>query len=132
MMHQAARHCIAWSFQVAQGRTNEAVLLAAAAGDIIAMARRFGPLGQASGFGRRVRLIAERPPRPLLLAGEPTAGLPGPNLLPYDGSLPAQRMLPIAVALARARNPILEDVPLGETAERSEANTSELQPPITT
>src|SRR3546814_8033433 len=55
MMHQAARHRIAWSFQVAQGRTNEAVLLAAAAGDIIAMARRFGPLGQASGFGRRVR-----------------------------------------------------------------------------
>src|SRR3546814_8035617 len=50
MMHQAARHRIAWSFQVAQGRTNEAVLLAAAAGDIIAMARRFGPLGQASGF----------------------------------------------------------------------------------
>src|SRR3546814_4122450 len=30
MMHQAARHRIAWSFQVAQGRTNEAVLLAAA------------------------------------------------------------------------------------------------------
>src|SRR3546814_14597919 len=49
MMHQAARHRIAWSFQVAQGRTNEAVLLAAAAGDIIATARRFGPLGQASG-----------------------------------------------------------------------------------
>src|SRR3546814_2912100 len=74
MMHQAARHCIAWSFQVAQGRTNEAVLLAAAAGDIIAMARRFGPHGQASGFGRRVRLIAERAPGPLLLAGERTAG----------------------------------------------------------
>src|SRR3546814_9994199 len=105
MMHQAARHRIAWSFQVAQGRTNEAVLLAAAAGDIIAMARRFGPLGQASGFGRRVRLIAERAPGPLLLAGEPTAGLPGPILLPYDGSLPAQRMLPL----------------------RSEEHTSELQ-----
>src|SRR3546814_7277671 len=49
------------------------------------MARRFGPLGQASGFGRRVRLIAARAPGPLLLAGEPTAGLPGPILLPYDG-----------------------------------------------
>src|SRR3546814_18522796 len=69
MMHQAARHRIAWSFQVAPGRTNEAVLLAAAAGDIIAMARRFGPLGQASGFGRRVRLIADREQGPLPLAG---------------------------------------------------------------
>src|SRR3546814_16757865 len=105
MMHQAARHCIAWSFQVAQGRTNEAVLLAAAAGNIIAMARRFGPLGQASGFGRRVRLIAERAPGPLLLAGEPTAGLPGPIPLPYAGSVPAPRVLPTALSLARPRHP---------------------------
>src|SRR3546814_9987600 len=90
------------------------------------MARRFGPLGQASGCGRRVRLIAERAPGPLLLAGEPTAGLPGPILLPYDGSLPAQRMLPIAVALARARNAMLEIVLLGETAERLPETQAEL------
>src|SRR3546814_18060466 len=82
------------------------------------MARRFGPLGQASGFGRRVRLIAERAPGPLLLAGEPTAGLPGPILLPYAGSLPAQRMLPIAAALPPSPTALLEIVLLGETAER--------------
>lgn len=116
---QAARHRLAWSFETAQGRSDEAVLLAAAAGDIIAMARRFGPLGQAGGFSRRVRLIAEHAPGPLLLAGEPPAGLPGPVLLPYDGSPPAQRMLPIAVALARARDAVLEIVLLGEAAGSS-------------
>src|SRR3546814_18896135 len=52
MMHQAARHRIAWSFQVAQGRTNEAVLLAATAGDIRSAERRVGKEGVSTGRSR--------------------------------------------------------------------------------
>src|SRR5690606_27178805 len=87
MAKQAALHRVSWSFQVTQGRSEEAVLLAATTGDIIAMARGFGPLAQVGRFSQRVRLIAARAPGPLLLAGEPAAvGRPGPVLLPYDAS----------------------------------------------
>lgn len=122
MAKQAALHRVSWSFQVAQGRSEEAVLLAAAAGDIIAMARGFGPLAQVGRFGQRVRLIAARAPGPLLLAGEPAAGITGGRpaavLLPYDASTAAERMLDIAADLARARREPLEVMLLGDAAER--------------
>jgi len=118
MARQAELHRVSWSFQVTQGRSEEAVLLAASAGDIIAMARGFGPLAQVGRFSRRARLIAARAPGPLLLAGEPAAGRPGPVLLPYDASPPAEHMLDIAADIARARGETLEVLLLGEAAER--------------
>jgi nucleotide-binding universal stress UspA family protein len=118
MARQAALHRVSWSFQVAQGRSEEAILLAATAGDIIAMARGFGPLASVARLSRRVRLIAARAPGPLLLAGEPSAGRPGPVLLPYDASPAAKAMLGIAVDLARARGEALEIMLFGDAAER--------------
>ena len=118
---QATLHQVSWSFEVVQGRSEEAVLLAAAAGDIIAMARGFGPLAQVGRFGQRVRLIAAGAPGPLLLAGEQAGiigGGPGPVLLPYDASAAAEHMLDIAADLARARHEPLEVMLLGDAAER--------------
>ena len=118
MARQAALHRVSWSLQVAQGRSEEAILLAATAGDIIAMARGFGPLASVARLSQRVRLIAARAPGPLLLAGEPPAGRPGPVLLPYDASPAGEAMLGIAVDLARARGEALEIMLLGDAAER--------------
>lgn len=120
MARQAALHRVSWSFQVAQGRSEEAVLLAAAAGDIIAMARGFGPLAQVGRFSQRVRLIAARAPGPLLLAGEPAAaGRAGPVLLPYDASPAAEYGLEIATEFACARQAPLEILLLGDAAEHA-------------
>ena len=119
MARQAELHRISWSFQVAQGRSEEAVLLAAAAGDIIAIARSFGPLGQVGRISQRLRLIAVRAPGPVLLTGETAAGQRGPVLLPYDASPAAERMLDIAINLARARREPLEILLLGEAAGRA-------------
>ena len=119
MGRQAALHRLSWSFQVTQGRSEEAILLAATTGDIIAMARGFGPLAGVGRFSERVRLIAQRAPGPLLLAGEPAAGRTGPVLLPYDASPAAEAMLGIAADLARARGRSLEILLLGGAAERS-------------
>jgi hypothetical protein len=116
MAKQAALHRIAWSFQVTKGRSEEALLLAAAAGDIIAVARGFGPLARFGRLSREVRLIAARAPGPLLLAGEAQAGPPGPVVLPYDASPAAEHMLAIAAGLAAIRRARLEILLLGEIA----------------
>jgi len=118
MARQAALHRIAWSFHVAQGRSEEAILLAAAQGDIIAMARGFGPLAQVGGLSRRVRLIAARAPGPLLLLAEPPAGRPGPVMLPFDTSPAAEHLLGMARDLARAQRETLEILLLGEAREQ--------------
>ena len=123
MARQAERHRIAWSFKVAQGRSEEAILLAATAGDIIVIARSFGPLAQVGHLSRRLRLIALRAPGPILLTGEPPAGRPGPILLPYDASPPAERMLKLAGDLARLRGQPLEILLLDAAAD----HTAELE-----
>lgn len=116
MAKQAALHDLAWSFQVAQGRSEEAILLAAVAGDVIAMARGFGPLSRFGRISREVRAIAARAPGPLLLAGEARAPRPGTVVLPYDASPAAENMLGIAADLAQNRGEPLEIMLLGETA----------------
>ncbi len=120
MAKQAALHRIAWSFQVAKGRSEEALLLAAAAGDVIAVARGFGPLARFGRVSREVRLIAARAPGPLLLAGDGGAERSGPVLLPYDASPAAEHMLAIAADLAVTRHAPLEIMLLGETAASME------------
>lgn len=136
ILKQAALHDLTWSFQVAQGRSEEVVLLAAAAGDIIAMGRRFGPLAQPGRVSRRARLLAARAPGPLLLAGELPAGRPGPVVLPYDGSPAAEAMLGVAIRVARARGQPLEILLLGNVVAdagafetRLRAATGGRQPP---
>lgn len=114
MVRQAALHRLSWSFQVTQGRSEEAVLLAATTGDVIAMARGFGPLAGVGRFSERVRLIAQRAPGALLLAGEPAVGRTGSVLLLYDASPAAEAMLGIAARLASARGQPLEIVLLGD------------------
>jgi hypothetical protein len=116
MAKQAALHRLAWSFQVAKGRSEEALLLAAAAGDIIAVARGFGPLARFGRISHEVRLIAARAPGPLLLAGDGGTEQPGAVLLPYDASPAADHMLAIAADLAVTRRAPLEIMLLGETA----------------
>lgn len=111
---QAARHRIEWSFQVIQGRSEEAVLLAAVAGDIIAMARGFGPFAEIGRLSGRARALAARAPGPLLLAGASPAR--GPVMLPYDASPAADALLPVALRLARARGVPLELLLLGAAA----------------
>jgi hypothetical protein len=120
MAKQAALHRIAWSFQVAKGRSEEALLLAAAAGDIIAVARGFGPLARFGRISREVRLVAARAPGPLLLAGDGRSEQPGAVLLPYDASPAAEHMLAIAADLAVTRRAPLEIMLLGETAASME------------
>jgi nucleotide-binding universal stress UspA family protein len=115
---QGALHRISWSFQVAQGRSEEAVLFAAARGDIIAMGRGFGPLAQVGNLSRRVRRVAARAPGPLLLVGESPLKGSGPVLLPYDASPAAEISLEIAAGLALARGEPLEILLLGQTAAR--------------
>lgn len=127
MARQAALHRLAWSFQVAKGRSEEALLLAAAAGDIIAVARGFGPLARFGRLSRELRLIAARAPGPLLLAGETHAAPPGPVLLPYDASPAAENMLGIAAGLATARRAPLEVMLLGSTAASLEDMTAQLR-----
>ncbi len=112
LARQAALHRLSWSFRVTQGRGEEAILLAAAHGDIIAMARGFGALGPGR-LSRRLRLIAARAPGPLLLPSKLPRAQPGPVLLPYDASPAAEAMLEIAVNLARARGEPLEVMLLG-------------------
>lgn len=119
MLKQATLRHLSWSFQVAQGRSEEAVLLAATSGDIIAMARRFGPLAQVGRVSRRARLLAARAPGPLLLAGELPAGRPGPVLVPYDASPAAEAMLGLAAGLARGRGEPLEILLLGDATARA-------------
>ncbi|MEO3428590.1 hypothetical protein AAFN88_07010 [Pelagibius sp. CAU 1746] len=116
MAKQAALHRLAWSFQVAKGRSEEALLLAAAAGDVIAVARGFGPMARFGRISREVRLIAARAPGPLLLAGAGGTLQAGPVLLPYDASPAAEHMLAIAADLAVTRRAPLEIMLLGETA----------------
>ncbi len=113
---QAERCRLSWSFQVTRGRGEEAVLLAAAAGDMIAIARGFGALAQIGRLSRRLRLIAVRAPGPILLTGEPAVSRSGPVLLPYDASPAARSMLAIAADLARARRQVLEILLLGDAA----------------
>lgn len=112
----AATHRLTWSFQEAQGRTNEQILLAASAGDIIAMTRHVGPLASFTGISGQARMIAARAPGPLLLAGEPQPVRRGTTLLPYDASPAAELVLGLAGNLARARQEPLEIMLLGETA----------------
>lgn len=118
LARQAAIHHVSWSFQVAQGRSEEAILLAAVQGDIIAMARGFGPLAQVGRLSRRVRLLAARAPGPLLLTANPPVQRPGPVLLPYDASPAAEGLLGVAADLARARGQPLEILLLGDAKER--------------
>lgn len=113
MQRQAERYRLSCSFQVARGRGEEAVLLAAAAGDMIAIARGFGALTQIGRLSRRLRLIAVRAPGPILLTGESAASRSGAVLLPYDASPAAQRMLAMAADLARAGREALEILLLG-------------------
>jgi hypothetical protein len=120
MQQQAERHRVAWSFQIARGRSEEAILLAAVAGDMIAIARGFGPLAQVGRLSQRLRLIAVKAPGPVLLTGEPAAGTAGPVLLPYDASPAARHMLDIAADLARARREPLEVLLLGAAAEHGD------------
>ncbi len=127
MARQAQHHRLAWSFQITRGRSDEAILLAAMAGDIIAMARGFGPLSQVGRYSRRVRLIAARAPGPLLLAAESPSRRPGPILLPYDGSPAANQMLEMGVQLARAQRNVLEVMLLGEAAEHGDDVAARLQ-----
>jgi len=121
MARQAGLHRIAWSFKVAQGRSEEAVLLAATAGDIIVIARRFGPLAEVGHLSRRLCLIARRAPGPILLAGERPVGRAGPTLLAYDASPAAEHVLKLAGDLARmGRQPLeimLLDAAVGQAAE---------------
>ena len=116
MARQAALHRVAWTFQVAQGRSEEALLLAAGAGDIIAVARGFGPLARFGRISREVRVIAAKAPGPLLLAGQPLGGRPGTVLLPYDASPAAAHMLAVAADLAQVRGEPLEIMLLGDAA----------------
>lgn len=126
MAKQAALHRLAWSFQVIKGRGEEALLLAAAAGDIIAVARGFGPLARFGRISHEVRLIAARAPGPLLLAGETHAGQPGPVLLPYDASPAAEPMLAMAARLAAIRRAPLEVMLLGEAAASKVASMEDI------
>lgn len=112
----AAQHRLSWSFEVVHGRTEEQILVAAGAGDIIAMARRVGPLTPFGRISRQARSIAAKAPGPLVIAGAAPAGGPGTVLLPYDASSPAERMLGIAGDLALARHEPLEIMLLGEAA----------------
>ena len=116
MARQAALHRVSWSFQVTQGRSEDAIFLAAAAGDIIAVARGFGPLARFGRVSRELRALAARAPGPLLLAGDGGGGRPGTVLLPYDASPAAEGMLAIASDLAQVRREPLEIMLLGETA----------------
>ena len=116
MEKQALLHRLNWTFQVTQGRSEEAVLLAAAHGDLIVMSRGFGPLASYGRVGRQVRLIAARAPGPLLLASAGRAARRGAVCLPYDASPAAQRMLAIAGELAQARREPLEIMLLGDAA----------------
>lgn len=117
MARQAAQHRISWSFEVTQGRSEEAILMAAASGDIIAMARGFGALERGR-ISQQLRLIAARAPGPLLLAGGARRARPGPVLLPYDASPAAEAMLEIALNLARAQRVALEFLLLGAAVDQ--------------
>jgi nucleotide-binding universal stress UspA family protein len=117
MEKQALLHRLSWSFQVAQGRSEDAILLAAERGDLIVISRSFGPLSSYGRLGRQARLIAARAPGPLLLPGAQRAGRPGAVLLPYDASPAAEQMLAIASDLALARREPLEIIRLGECTE---------------
>jgi len=123
----AARHRLSWSFQVAQGRCEEALLLAAGAGDIIAVARGFGPLARFGRVSREVRGIAARAPGPLLLAGAALGGRRGTVLLPYDASPAAEHMLSIANDLAEARREPLEIMQLGKTSRSLEEFAAQIR-----
>ncbi|HIP77315.1 MAG TPA: hypothetical protein EYH07_02480 [Kiloniellaceae bacterium] len=113
---QAELHRLAWSFHMVRGRTEEQILLAASAGDIIAMARRVGPLASYASVSRQARKIAARAPGPLLLAGDREPVTPGTVLLPYDASPAAEFMLGLASNLAEVRQEPLEIMLLGEQA----------------
>ncbi|NIA71451.1 hypothetical protein HBA54_22925 [Pelagibius litoralis] len=132
----AALHRLTWSFQEVHGRTDEQILLAANAGDIIAMTRRVGPLASFTHVSGQARTIAARAPGPLLLTGELQAARRGTTVLPYDASLTADRMLGLASNLASARGEPLEIILLGETArgikdfeERIRSATGRVQVP---
>ena len=114
----AAEHHLSWSFQVVHGRTEEQILVAAGTGDIIAIARRVGPLAQSGQAGLQARSIAARAPGPLIIAGGAAeTAQPGIVLLPYDASAAAARMLGIASDFAQTRGVPLEIMLLGEAAQ---------------
>ncbi len=112
----AAEHRLSWSFQVVHGRTEEQILVAASSGDIIAMARRVGPLAQFGRASLQARSIAAKAPGPLIIAGATEETRPGIVLLPYDASAAAAQMLGIASDLAQTRGEPLEIMLLGEAA----------------
>ncbi len=116
MAKQATLHRVSWSFQVTQGRSEDAILLAAGAGDIIALARGFGPLARFGRFSHQVRLIAARAPVPVLLAGKTSPERQGTTILPYDASEIVGRSLRLAAELALARGEPLEIMLLGAAA----------------
>lgn len=120
MARQAALHRVSWSFEVAQGRSEDAILMAAASGDIIAMARGFGALGRRR-ISRQLRLIAARAPGPLLLASGTRRARSGPVLLPYDASPAAEAMLEIALNFARAQRVELDILLLGAAVDQQAA-----------
>lgn len=126
MARQAAQHRIAWSFEVTQGRSEDAVLLAAARGDIIALSRGFGALGRGR-ISQRLRLIAARAPGPILLMSESLRRQRGPVLLPYDASPAAESMLAIASGLARALGEPLEILLLGPAVGQEAAVEARLR-----
>ncbi len=113
----AAQHHLSWSFKVVHGRTEEQILVAAGTGDIIAIARRVGPLIQFGQAGQQARSIAARAPGPLIIAGAAETMRPGIVLLPYDASAAAARMLGIASDFAQTRGEPLEIMLLGEAAQ---------------
>ncbi len=119
LAEQAERRRIAWSFQVAQGRCEEAVLTAALGGDIIAVTRHFGPFGQAARVSERIRRMAARAPAPLLILNNAAANRPGPTVMPYDASPASEGLFRLATAICRARGDLLE-VLLLESAEAAE------------
>ncbi len=120
MARQAALHRVSWSFQVTQGRSEEAILLAAGAGDIIALARGFGPLTSFGSFSNQLRRMATRASAPVLLAGRIRPSKPGTTILPYDASETVGHLLRLAAELALARGEPLEIMLLGKTAATSE------------
>lgn len=126
MARQAALHRVSWSFEIAQGRSEEAILLAAARGDIIAMTRGFGAMGRGR-LSQRFRLIAARAPGPLLLTSETPRAQSGPVLLPYDASPAAEAMLEIALNFARARRETLEILLLGAAVDQEAALRNRLR-----
>ncbi|MEQ8652076.1 MAG: hypothetical protein RIC87_06395 [Kiloniellales bacterium] len=126
LVRQADLRRITWSFHIAQGRSEEAILTAAGGGDIIAMTRQFGPLGQAAKVSPQIRRIVARAPAPLLVFSRTVPIRPGPTLLPFDASEAAERMLPLAAELTRLGGGSLEVLLLNAAAASSSQHHARL------